>query len=832
MTDPTSSSPDSAEDQSESTVPGNDSPVKKRPGFFKALFSLLGVMLLSVTVLGSLALGVYMLHLDGVIRAQFEGKRWSVPARVYARPLELFPGLPLKTAELAHELDLLRYRQVDRIEGPGTYIQNEGAVEVFLRGFAFWDGAERPRQIRVAFEEEKVAGLASLDGQDDPSLVRMEPIEIAVIYPDQQEDRVLVQRTEIPPVLVDTLLAMEDRNFYTHFGVDPRGVIRALMVNLKAGRTVQGASTLTQQLVKNYFLTSERSLRRKINEALMALLLEWHYSKDDLLEAYSNEIYLGQDGGRAIHGIGLASRFYFNRPLAELDLHHVALLVGLIRGPSSYDPRRRPERAKQRRALVLDVMVEQSLISQEDAEIAKQMPLDVAADPPRGGVTPYPAFLKLVQQQLKEDYKKEDLQSEGLQIFTTLDPQVQAIGENAIVNVLPNLEKKRRKTDELQGAAVVVNTQNGEVMAVVGDRDVRRAGFNRALDAQRSIGSLIKPLVYLTALEYPTLYTLATLLDDSRPIVHTSGGKRWEPQNYDKRFHGRVMLRDALAKSYNVPTVRLGLDLDVIQVVDTMRRLGIDQDLKPYPALLLGAVDLSPIEVAQMYEALASGGYHIPLRAIRDVTTSDGQPLQRYPLNVETVVAPGPAYLIIKAMQRVVEAGTAKAINNKIPEDMGIAGKTGTTDDYRDSWFAGFSGNRLAVVWVGRDDNKSTGLSGSTGALPVWIELMKDLNLQPLELASPADLDEVLIDPRSGLLADSGCRGAQKMPFLAGSAPKRMAPCSARYARAQQKKREEADYWARQNASTANQDTSSANQRSRGSGSADPMGDFFKRLLD
>ncbi|MEZ5584601.1 MAG: penicillin-binding transpeptidase domain-containing protein [Candidatus Competibacteraceae bacterium] len=536
-------------------------------------------------------------------------------------------------------------------------------------------------------------------------------------------------------------------------------------------------------------------------------------------------IWAKMEGGRFTASDYGESRFYFNRPLAELDLHHVALMVGLIRGPSSYDPRRRPERAKERRALVLDVMVEQNLISQEDAEIAKRMPLDVAADPPSGGVTPYPAFLKLVQQQLTEDYKKEDLESEGLQIFTTLDPQVQAISEKALIKVLPTLERKRRRTDELQGAAVVVNTQNGEVMSVVGDRDVRRAGFNRALDARRSIGSLIKPLVYLTALEYPTLYTLATLLDDSRPIVHTSGGKRWKPQNYDKRYHGRVMLRDALAKSYNVPTVRLGLDLDVIQIIDTMRRLGVDQNLQPYPALLLGAVDLSPVQVAQMYETLASGGYHIPLRAIRDVTTADGQPLQRYPLNVETVVAPGPAYLIIKAMQRVVEAGTAKAVNKNIPKDMGIAGKTGTTDDYRDSWFAGFSGNRLTVVWVGRDDNKPTGLSGSTGALPVWIELMKNLNLQPVELAPPADIEEVLIDPRSGLRADRGCRGAQKMPFLPDSAPKRMAPCSARYARARQKQREETDSWARQN-------TPSADRQSRSSGSSDPMGDFFKRLLD
>jgi penicillin-binding protein 1B len=793
------------------------------------LFSLVGFAALSVVMLGILAWAAYMIHLDGVVRARFEGKRWSVPARVYARPLELFPGMTLNAEEMAQELQLLRYRAAQRLDGPGAFSRDGDVFEVFLRGFAFWDGAEPARQIRVKFENQKLAEMTSLDAQGNPHLVRMEPAEIATIYPDQHEDRVLVQRSEIPPVLVDTLIAMEDRAFYEHLGVDPRGILRAVITNLKAGKAMQGASTLTQQLVKNYFLTSERSVRRKINEALMALLLEWHYTKDEILEAYCNEIYLGQDGGRAIHGIGLASRFFFDRPLAELDLHHMALLIGLIRGPSQYDPRRFPERAQQRRGLVLDVMVERGLISAQDADIAKQMPLDISTEPP-SGVTRYPGFLRLVQQQLTEHYQKEDLESEGLQIFTTLDPQVQAVTENAVVKVLPTLDKRRRRAAQLQGAAVVTNTENGEVLAVVGDRDVQRAGFNRAVDARRSIGSLIKPIIYLTALEYPTEYTLATLLDDSRPIVYTQGGKRWSPKNYDRRLHGRVMLQDALAKSYNVATVRLGLDLDVIQVTDTLRRLGVKRDVKPYPAVLLGALDLSLVEMAQVYGTMASGGYHIPLRAIREVTTAHGQPLQRYPLNVETVVAPGPAYLITHAMQRVVRAGTATAAKKKLKADLGLAGKTGTTDDYRDSWFAGFSGNRLAVTWVGRDDNKPTGLSGSTGALPVWIAIMDKLNLQPLALEPPPDIEEVAVDPRSGLRAGRGCRGAQTLPFLSGSAPERSSSCGARYARARPAQPER-DYWANQDAPSSYQRPSPPS-RGGGSGSADPVGDFFRKLLD
>lgn len=780
-------------------------------------------------MLGTLALGAYMVHLDGVLREKFEGKRWSVPARVYARPLELFPGMPLNADELSRELELLRYREAQRLDGPGVFVHHDNEFDVFLRGFAFWDGAEPPRQIRVKFEDQKLTELTSLDSQENPFLVRMEPTEFAAIYPAQHEDRVLVRRSEIPPVLVDTLIAMEDRTFYDHFGVDPKGIVRAMMANFKAGKAVQGASTLTQQLVKNYFLSSERSLRRKINEALMALLLEWHYTKDEILEAYCNEIYLGQDGGRAVHGIGLASRFYFDRPLAELDLHHIALLVGMIRGPSQYDPRRFPERALQRRALVLDVMVERGLISQEDAEIAKKMPLDVSAEP-ASGVTRYPSFLRLVKQQLTEHYQKEDLESDGLQIFTTLDPLVQESTGKALTKVLPTLEKKRRRTDLLQSAAVVTNTQNGEVLAVVGDRDLHRDGFNRAVDARRAIGSLIKPAIYLTALEYPTEYTLATLLDDSRPIVLTQGGKRWTPKNYDHRYHGRVMLRDSLAKSYNVSTVRLGLDLDVIQVIDTLKRLGIKREMKPYPALLLGALDLSPVEVAQMYSTFASGGYQIPLRAIREVTTAYGKPLQRYPLDVKTVVAPGPAYLIINAMQRVVQAGTAVAARKKFGTDLGLAGKTGTTDDYRDSWFAGFSGNRLAVVWVGRDDNKPTGLSGATGALPVWLAIMDNLNLQPLELEPPPDVETVSIDPRNGLRAGRGCPGAQPIPFLAGSAPGRNSSCGSSYARSSPKP-SDSDYVANQGGTSNYQPPPPAPRDSKPR-SSDPVGDFFRKLLD
>ncbi len=759
-------------------------PVKRRPSVLKRLLGLVMLLFVGAAVVGGVALYTYASHLDGVIRSQFEGKRWALPARVYARPLEVFPSKALNPDAFAQELGLSSYRQVAQDEGPGTYVRVRDAFELSTRGFAFWDGVEEPRRVRVSFNAKAgtVAGIAALDGKPEPGLLRFEPAEIAGIYPKHHEDRVLVRRDELPKPLLEALLAVEDRSFYEHFGIDPKGVARAALANLRAGRTVQGASTLTQQLVKNFFLSNERTLTRKLNEALMAVLLELHYSKDEILEAYSNEIYLGQDGSRAIHGFGLAARFYFDRPLAELELPHAALLVGLVKGPSYYDPRRHPERASARRAVVLDAMVAEGFISPEQAAAAKAAPLGVGARP-ASGVTPYPAYLDLVQRQLRESYREEDLTSEGLKIFTTLDPRLQEIAERTVSGMLPTLEKGvKLKPETLQGAAMIADPDTGEVLALVGGRDVRLAGFNRVLDARRPAGSTLKPAVYLTALEEPARFTLATRLDDGPFSYQVPGGPVWSPSNYDRRHHGSVMLRDALARSYNIPTVRLGLDVGVARVVAMLKRLGVRQDLAPYPSVLLGAADLTPFEIAQMYQTLASGGFRAPLRAIREVTTQDGRPLTRYPLAIEMVVEPGPAYLIRQALQAVVREGTAAGGTARLDRKLNLAGKTGTTDDLRDSWFAGFSGNLMTVVWLGRDDNKPTGLSGSTGALKVWAELMRQLPLEPVDATPPPGIQTALVDRASGLLADGHCPGALSLPFIAGSAPRVPAPCNAAYA--------------------------------------------------
>ncbi len=721
---------------------------------------------------------LYIAYLDLLVRRQFEGKRWSLPARVYAQPLELYAGLSLRPTQLADHLNRLGYRKTSRVERPGSYRLSGDVVELATRPFEFWDSVEVSRRVRLEFSDTRLVGLRDPQG-GRPGLVRLDPQEIAGIYPAQREDRVLVRRDQLPDLLVQALLAVEDRKFFQHHGVDPEGIARALFANLRAGRTVQGGSTLTQQLVKNFFLSSERTLKRKINEVLMALLVEWHYGKDEILEAYANEVYAGQDGDRAIHGFGLASQFYFGRPLAELSAEQIATLVGLLKGPSYYDPRRNPERAKARRNLVLTVMAEQGFLNATQVDQLMQRPLGVSRR--TRGVTPYPAFLDLVRRQLARDYRDEDLTSEGLRIFTTLNVALQRSVEQALGGGIPILERRHGLVaGTLQGAAVFSDAQTGEVLALVGDRDPRGVGFNRALDARRPIGSLIKPFIYLQALSEPARYDLVTLLADEPLTVPRPGNSDWTPQNYDRKYHGMVPLRNALAYSYNVATVALGLELGVDRVVTALQRYGIRQKLQAYPSLLLGTLELSPFEMAELYQVLSSGGFRTPLRAIRAVTTGDGEPLQRYPLEVEPVAEPGPVYLTTRAMQDVVKWGTGRSLLEKVPRSWQLAGKTGTSGGLRDSWFAAFSADVLGVVWLGRDDNKPTRLSGATGALRVFGDAIAGLSLASLEPPVPAGIDWRWVNNDTGKASAQGCTGAERLPFLAGSPPLAPGDCGGR----------------------------------------------------
>jgi penicillin-binding protein 1B len=728
-------------------------------------------------LLGLLALSGYMAYLDVTIREAFEGRKFALPARVYGRALEVYPGVKLLREQFVQELQLLGYHENPQPDEAGTYRHTLNGLEFTAREFVFGDGKQPAQRVRIEFADGTVSLLQDRANADaELALLRLEPPLIGGIYPGHNEDRALVRLDQVPKPLIDALITTEDRKFYSHWGIDPRGIARALYKTL-TGQRIEGGSTLTQQLVKNFFLTSERTLTRKGTEVLMALLLEMHYSKEEILETYLNEIFLGQDATRAIHGFGLASHFYFDRPLERLELHEVATLVGMVKGPTVYDPRKNPELVLQRRNLVLQEMVKLEAITQEQFVQARQQPLGVISRPPTG-TSPYPAFMQFVYRQLQRDYREEDLRSEGLRIFTTLDPLVQRHAEEALKSRLFEIEKARKfAVNTLEGAVVVSSTQTGEIQALVGGREARYAGYNRAIDAMRPIGSLAKPIVFLTALEQPERYTLVTPLDDSELILKQAGTTDWKPQNYDKQYHGMVPLHSALAHSYNVSTARLGIELGVANILDKLPRYGIERLPPPYASSLLGAYELSPIEVAQLYQTFADNGFRTPLRAIREIVNAEGVPLQRYPLNVEPVAPAAPVYLLTHALQGVVTAGTAKGLANWVPAEVHAAGKTGTTDDMRDSWFAGYTGDHVAVVWVGRDDNKPSGLTGGSGAMTVWGEMMKNLQPAPLQPEMPEGIELATVDAASGLRYDDGCAAGVVMPFITGSAPQEHAPC-------------------------------------------------------
>jgi len=730
----------------------------------------LGVVLL-------IALTAYLIYLDTTVTRQFDGKRWALPATVYARPLELYVGAQLTPEQLVSELKLLKYRHLKEPNRPGSYHRLGNRVLLTTRSFTFWDGEESSQRLVVAFDGPRINRVQQRGSGTMVDLVRLDPLQVGGIYPAHNEDRVLVQLSEVPPLLPQALMAVEDRHFYDHFGVSPLSIVRAAWANLRAGRVVQGGSTLTQQLVKNFYLSSERTLTRKVREALMALLLDAHYEKDEILEAYLNEVYLGQDRSRGVHGFGLAARFFFEKRVADLKLHEIALLVGMVKGPSYYDPRRHPKRAKARRDLVLDLMQQQGLISEAQSSRARRNGLGVVTGR-NSGVTQYPSFIGVVRAQLRRDYREEDLTSEGLRIFTTMDPLAQRAAERALESRIKQLESSRKLPNgKLQGAVVVTGIEGGEILAAVGGRDVRYAGFNRVLNAVRPIGSLVKPAVYLTALSDEQSYTLVTSLQDKPFMLKGRDGSEWRPQNYDHKVYGEVPLYSALTRSLNLATARLGMALGLDRVADTLERLGVERKIDLYPSMLLGSLALSPLEVTQLYHTLASGGFRTPLRAIRAVTDVHGEALQRYPLEVERAVTGKSVFLTNIALQRVVAEGTARSLPSRFRDTLHVAGKTGTTDDLRDSWFAGFTGNRLAVVWLGRDDNKPAGLTGASGALKVWGDTVDAMGAEPLMLNAPDSIDWHWIDRDSGLTSHKLCADAVQLPFVRGSEPAAAPPC-------------------------------------------------------
>ena len=696
------------------------------------------------------------------VAERFKERLWDVPAKVYARPMTLYPGLQLSAKSLEQELELLGYRRVETQEQltvPGTYTRYHGRFVLNCRPFDFGTQRRPLRRTELTISGGSITRLKT--GQRNADMEQLDPVLIGQFYPSSMEDRILLDTKDIPGLVKKTIVAVEDKNFYSHYGIDFKSIFRAIVVNIRQGRFTQGASTLTQQLAKNFFLSPEKTLKRKLSEAFVAAAIERQFTKEEILEAYINEVYLGQDGARAIHGFGLGAQFYFGKSLEFLSPGEIALLVGMLKGPSVYNPRVHPDRAIARRNTVLGLMADQGLLSSAQLTKSFGRPLGVIPVPRQWR---FPFYLDLVKRRLLEEYREEDLKTIGLRIFTPLDPLVQLAAEKGVADFMAGRNAK------LEAGVVIAAGATNEIQALVGGKKPEYEGFNRALDAMRPIGSLVKPVVYLSALERPEKYTLVTRISDG-PVSLTSGGRLWKPMNFDKKFHGELPLYQALVHSYNTSTVRLGMDIGLEAVFATMGQLGFKPAEPLVPAMLLGSFEMTPVQVAQVYHTLASGGFYTPSRAINAVYTPDGETLQRYPLRIAQHLDPGAVFLVDKTLQAVVRQGTGKSLSRWLSPDLGIAGKTGTTNDLRDTWFAGFSGNRLAVVWVGRDDNKSTGLTGASGAMQVFGRIMAQIPNTPLVLTPPENIEWAVINSQTGLRTHNNTPEALAVPFIRGSAP-------------------------------------------------------------
>lgn len=728
---------------------------------------------LKIGVAVFVATGIYLIYLDSKITQQFSSYTWNIPTQVYAKPISLYEG---KILSLEWVIEALKRLNYTRVKSPKSLdvgqfaltvrTKSDFSLYVHRREFNFPDEWEPNKSLIIHVKSNKVVTLS--EEEKAVSHLRLEAPLIARLMSSGYEDREYLHLEDMPEVMKDALLLVEDRDFYHHHGISPLGIARAFWRNIVAGRTVQGGSTLTQQLAKNIFLTPERSLWRKFNEVLIALVMDFRFSKDEILEAYGNEIFLGQHGNRAIHGFGLASQFYFGKPLSELSTGQMATLIAMIKGPSYYNPHRHPKRAAQRRDVVLRLMFEHHFLSRKEYEVAVNSSLDTR-NAELFVTHEFPAFTDVVKRDLQKYVGPASEQGQGLKVYTSFDLEKQLSAELYALKSLKKLQKKAGKVP-LQIAFIETSFEDGGISVLLGDSKPRRAGFNRVLYAQRNIGSLIKPFIYLTAWQQPKRFTPATLLDDKPIRLKNQSGQYWSPQNYDKKYVGGLTALDALVKSRNVPSVNLGMQVGIESVTDALYELGLSQDVKvpQYPSMLLGALPMSPFQINQVYSTIANGGKLMPITAVQVVKNLDGAVIwdkQRW--TAERKIAESEVFLLQHALQNVMVRGTGKWFTQQLPEQL-VAGKTGTTNEMRDSWFTGFDQHSVATIWIGADDNRSINLTGSSGALRVFTDYRRhgfEENLDEIWLM-PKGVSMVYVEPTTQSISRVYCEGSVIMPML------------------------------------------------------------------
>ncbi|MBN1930402.1 MAG: PBP1A family penicillin-binding protein [Desulfobacterales bacterium] len=687
--------------------------------WIRSLKWIIGIL---IFVLGCLIL--YGGYLSIQIENRFSSRRWSIPSKVFSDITLLYPGQFINLNLFNEMLQRLEYQEVPhQPKRKGELHTSKTSIDIFLHDIKTPSLNREGFPVQIRFNQNQIESIIRTDKKESIPILELEPEEIVLFFGPERERRQLVSIDQLPKHLIFAVLAAEDARFYRHYGVDPFAILRAFYTNLIHGAIRQGGSTITQQLTKNYFLTPEKTISRKLNELMIALIIEAMYTKDTILEIYLNEIYLGQKGSVSINGIGEAAYFYFGKPVSELSTVESATIAGLIRGPNHYSPYADKTRCLKRRNQVLSAMHRNGWISAEELQLDLSLPVNPAGFTLHGRKAPY--FIDYLTKQLENLYPAETLYSQGLSIYTTLDTQVQTAAEKALEKGLIRLEKSNsalKREDplkQLQGAIIVMQPKTGDILAMVGGRNYNESQFNRIAQARRQPGSLFKPFVYVTALDQ---FTPASILSNA-PQSYEINGKLWQPQNFEITTEEHVRLRTALKKSYNLATIDLAMQIGLNRIVKTATEYHFSTPLQPYPSLALGAFEMIPIEIARAYCVFAADGVQTYPLSLKSVSDENGKIIQRKHMKIERLISPAKAFLMNSMLESVVTEGTAQSLKNR-GIAWPLAGKTGTTNNYRDAWFVGYTPDILALVWVGFDNGDPVFATGSAAALPIWADLI------------------------------------------------------------------------------------------------------------
>ncbi len=729
-------------------------------------------------------LGYDWFRLSALSSYRYSGQGWKFPTNVYADWLELRAGMPLEVADLRQALDAARYRHTTgKPYAPGQYRMRGSIFEIYLRPFVYPDRAEPGTPTLVEIRDGAVASIGNGFAQPTPrGLLRIDPLLLAQFSDQDRERRSFTPLAAIPRHVALAAVASEDRRFFRHMGLDLLGIGRATARNMRAGSLVEGGSTISQQLAKNIFLSRQRTFTRKLHEALLAVLIEFRYSKEQILEFYLNQIYLGQRGSWSICGVEEAALYYFNKHANELTLGEGALLAGIIPSPNRMSPYRDPDLAIGRRNEVLEEMVACGFISKAEDQRARRIPLRFAPNP--APLTRAPYFVDYVREVLSRDISEGDLSTRGLSVFTTLDPRMEDAAERCVRDGAREADARSPMSgagrNPAQAAMIAIEPQNGAIRAMVGGRDYRLSPFNRAVESRRQPGSAFKPFVYIAALDTPFSgrrppLTAATLLDDVPDSIPTSQGP-YAPHNYENAYFGRVTAARALARSLNVATVRLELMVGLPKVIEMAHALGVESRLREVPSLALGTNEVTTLELTTAYATLANGGVMVKPISVRAVLDRGGNLIWTPRRESRRVIRPETAYMATTLLEGPVIYGTAASIRSEYGFTRPAAGKTGTTDDENDAWFVGYTPDLVAGVWVGCDRNRKLGLTGTQAAVPIWARFMTAAHRgKPVrDFLAPPGVVDVWIDADTGYRAGAECPHVMRESFIPTTEPRQV----------------------------------------------------------